>query len=171
MELSYRALPHDTHKSSQQCFDLMSIQLDSQKESEQQFSLCFDYFINFSHEKSLSSLFSCMFMTFDSSPEETNSTVWCKTLSLHRNDSYGSRVVKCVHQKGRKCWRCSETQKQNAQKGHKTLLVSLSYLSPLRNCYQMHEIGLNNKQIFMTLEDCKTRRKKHKTCKISLNRL
>lgn len=65
--------------------------------------------------------------------------------------------------------KCStETQKQNAQKEHKMLLVfTLSHRSISLPCYQMHEIGFENKQIFTMLGDCKTRRIEHKTCKIS----
>ena len=109
MMVSYCALPHVIHKFSHG-LTWCPYSFDSQKESEQQYFLCFDYFINFSHENFFL-FFLCMFMVSfqlaSSYPE--------RRLSLHRNDSYGSRVVKCVHQNF-SVFSCSETQKQNAHK-------------------------------------------------------
>lgn len=77
----------------------MSIQLDSEKESEQKFFFNFDYFINFSREKFLS-LLVWKFMIIVSSSEVTLKSFQLEDfLYLHRNDGDGSRAVKCVHQK------------------------------------------------------------------------
>lgn len=125
----------------------MSIQLDSEKESEQQFG--FDYFINFSREKLLSMPFSPSF-SLRSVPELPVSVESARRLSLHRTQP--AFWVACSKM-------CSPENvlnanpEANAHKRSIKLFLVFVVVAPSRSrCYQMHKMGIANKQILRRLE-------------------